>query len=242
VSLVAVRRQTVRFEWVWRGLLCVLLLFTGLAADNYRELERGTLEQLYSDLRLGRAEVVLYDYQERNGTYRLRVEWATGVFSWYQLFANGDMDGIDPKLAEEFPEQFAGPQGHTFREDLAAANIDGHARVKRLDPRGENRFWRASTYLGWWSAPALVVSGALLVLMLRTRRHRYANRWAWFWMFLAVPLGQIAYLLLERRPFPPERPPRASAPIGGFRGALCGFFVLPVLFTLFAYLFGLLPF
>jgi hypothetical protein len=235
VAVVAVKSKLVEFERVWRGLICAFLLFSGLAGTEYRVEKRASLAQLYADTRSGRAEIVEHRFRQNGESYDLMVRWATGAFSWYEHSEGGSMNGVSPELMEAFPEHYAGPQGHTFPKDFAAADSAGHVRVEPYDHRSDNGFWAIGLFPAWWSVPATVIAIALSLLMLRTRDHRHANRWAWFWMFLSTPLGMIGYLLLERRPLPPARAPRTTAPMGGFRGFVLGTMVFPFLFAALAF-------
>lgn len=239
--VLAVKNRLVDFEWLWRGLISVFLLFAGLTGHQYGTEKRASLEQLYADTRSGRADVVQYRFNRHNKNYQLTVRWSTGPLSWYGRSESGSVDGVSPELAEAFPEEFAGPQGHTFPEDFATANSAGHVRVEPYDRRqSDGTFWALGLLPGWWSVPAAVIAIALSILMLRTRDHRYANRWAWFWMFLFTPLGMIGYLLLERRPLPPARAPRTAEPIGGFTGFVFGCMLFPFLFAALAVTVGYL--
>ena len=76
---------------------------------------------------------------------------------------------------------------------------------------------------------------AALIIMLRTKRHRLANRWAWLWLFTTGQVGALLYLVLEPRPLwwgledrkPAGRPIRG---IVGFGLALCAGMVIGLLF------------
>ncbi|MEO3784652.1 hypothetical protein ABGB12_15050 [Actinocorallia sp. B10E7] len=240
MAIVAVKSRLIDFEWLWRSLICAFLLFAGLAGNEYGMEKRASLAQLYADTRSGRADVVEHRFRQNGENYDLMVRWATGPFSWYQFSEGGSMDGVSPELVEAFPEHYAGPQGHTFPKDFDAANSAGHVRVEPYSRQSDSAFWAFDLFPGWWAAPAAGIAIALSILMLRTRDHHYANRWAWFWMFLSTPLGMIGYILLERRPFPPVRAPRTAEPMGGFRGFVLGTMVFPILFAALALAVGYL--
>jgi hypothetical protein len=70
--------------------------------------------------------------------------------------------------------------------------------------------------------------------MLGTGRHRYANRWAWFWLFTVGQVGAVLYLILEPRPIwrPASRTaPTGRSPMGGGSG-----FLLSILLSITAFI------
>jgi cytochrome b561 len=76
--------------------------------------------------------------------------------------------------------------------------------------------------VGWLATAAWLVT---FVVMLANRETRYANRWAWFWLFTHGLAGALIYLWLEPRPLwsrrgtdrDPERRMRGPA---GFLSAI----------------------
>ncbi|GAB2821439.1 hypothetical protein GCM10022221_19300 [Actinocorallia aurea] len=243
-TLVAEKSRTDRLGWAWRVLVCILLFLSGLTTSTFQVEQEGSLAQLYEDVRSGRAEEVVYRFEEDQDGYDLAVHWSTSPFTWYEHLEGGSSGPVPPQLLEAFPEDFSGPQGHTFPEDLAIANSVGHVRVERTDgydrTRAENTFW-VSSLSGWWKVPILLIAVALFTVMLRTRDHRYANRWAWFWLFLCTPAGMIGYLLLERSPGIEAAAPRATPPMKGYRGFVLGAILFPLLFAALGFGVGRLP-
>jgi hypothetical protein len=170
---------------------------------------------LYEDVRDQRVDVIEYRYHVSGKSYDLAVRWSTGPFSWWEHQESGDLSPVPQEIRQAFPDDFAGPQGSEFESDLRRAV--GHQKIDirpYLNEQRHQTFWMRGLPESWQGVSVEVVALALFGLMLTTRDHRYANRWAWFWMF-TNPLGMLGYLWLEKRPFPPPRPSRAEAPIGG---------------------------
>ncbi|WP_460364513.1 hypothetical protein [Actinocorallia lasiicapitis] len=205
-----------------RVFLFVVLLGGGVAGAQYGDARDGSVARLVEDLRDHRVKVIEYDYSGDDQDYNLDLRWSTGPFSWWERHEGGDAGPPSDEMVETFPE-FAGPQGwdfeNTLRRETAGQNI-------KISPYGFDEpggMWWASPLPGGYrylSALAWLSTLCMFGVMLSTRDHRYANRWAWLWMFMSSPLGMLGYLWLEKRPLPPPLAPRADAPIGGWTGFL----------------------
>jgi hypothetical protein len=205
-----------------RVVLIVLLLGIGLMAEQQRTPEYGSLTRLFEDVRDHRVEVIEYRYDVSGKNYDLSVRWSTGLFSWWEFSEEGNIGPVPKELLEANPDEYAGPQGYEFESDLRRAMGQQKIDIRPYpDELTDDGFWPQTIAKGLEGALVGMMALALFGVMFATRDHRYANRWAWFWMFLASPLGMLGYLWLEKRPFPPPLPPRARAPIGGCIGFCC---------------------
>jgi hypothetical protein len=166
-----------------------------------------------------RVDVIEYRYRVSGKNYDLSVRWSTGLFSWWEFSEAGGVGPVPKDLLEAFPEEYSGPQGSEFESDLRRAMGSQKIDIRPYpDDLGDHRLWVQAISEGWQGTLVGMVVLALFGVMVTTRDHRYANRWAWFWMFSTSPLGMLGYLRLEKRPFPPSLPPRTQAPIGGWIG------------------------
>jgi hypothetical protein len=214
-----------------RVILFVVLLGGGLMTEQYRVAQDGSLTRLYEDVRDHHVDVIEYRYHVSGKSYDLAVRWSTGPFSRWEHQEGGGLGPVPQEAREAFPEDFAGPQGSEFEGDLRRAMGDQKIDIRPYrDGQRDHTFWIQGLPEGWQGVLVAVVALALFGVMLTTRDHRYANRWAWFWMFLFNPLGMLGYLWLEKRPFPPPLPSPAKAPIGGGVG-FCYAIGLSILFV-----------
>ncbi|MDX6744007.1 hypothetical protein [Actinocorallia sp. A-T 12471] len=219
---------------VVRVVLFLVVLGGGMMASQYRMAGDGSLAELHKDLGEGRVGAVEYLYEVRGGRYWLDVRWSTGPFSWSEFNEGGGLE-VPRMIEEAFPEEYGTPlQGHTFERDLRAAIGDRDVDVRVLtDTRPRDRFLGWVVPFGWFSVVYGAAYLAMFGVMLRRGGHRFANRWAWTWLFLTSPVGVLAYLGLERRPFAPDLPARAKPPVGGTVGFLLAV-LAPVAFSLLA--------
>jgi hypothetical protein len=123
------------------------------------------------------------------------------------------------------------PADDWLLERIDASGHDVGIRVRD----GDSRAWWPGR-VPWLPLQVLTVLvwAGTFVVMLATPRHRYANRWAWFWLFTVGQVGAPFYLLLERRPLWRGRAweDRTPAnPVGGGVGCLMSI-LLPIAATL----------
>ena len=223
--MVLVRERWGAAARMLRAVLFAVVLAGGVMAVQYRVADHTSLARLHEDLREQRVEAIVYRYEVHNGYYRLDVRWSTGPFSWWQFNEGGGTE-VPQMIEDAFPEEYDAPlQGRTFERDLRTAIGDQDIDVRtasKMSIRSSDLpgswFLRWETPFGWFQALVAVSALAMFGVMLACGGHRYANRWAWTWLFLSSPLGVLAYLYLERRPFPPVLPARAKPPIGGLTG------------------------
>jgi hypothetical protein len=181
----------------------------------------GFVDQIEDRIRSGSTSTVLTDQATAN---QVRVLWQTGPFSWteawYQPAAATTGSG-DPGSAQASTRQ------QLVDELTAAADQSGHT-VTVTDATGH---WVLLLNAGelTLAAPLGKITVALWIVlfarMLLTREHRYANRWAWFWMFTIGQIGALLYLWSEPEPLlmPLGRSParvRAHQPTTGGTGCL----------------------
>ncbi|MBO3750724.1 hypothetical protein J5X84_31995 [Streptosporangiaceae bacterium NEAU-GS5] len=130
------------------------------------------------------------------------VHWSTGGLLWYQTDWMGD--------------------DYTEKDLLTAASgIHPELHVQQSGHGGLFPDWpfNVPAGIGWVAGAAWVVT---LLLMLNTPEPRYANRWAWFWMFTVGQAGAILFLLLEPRSLWYGTQPQAPRPtrMSGGNGCL----------------------
>ena len=109
--------------------------------------------------------------------------WHEGPLRWYQAFG-------PPDAQRQLERTAAAPGAH----GLSFTTVD----------MGPDRFWfqtlSNSDEPSWLVFTASSLWVALFFVMLATREHAYANRWAWFWLFTVGGVGPILMLFKEPRP------------------------------------------
>ncbi len=182
----------------------------------------GFVNQLEDRIRSGSTSTVLTDQATAN---QVRVLWQTGPFSWTEAWyqpatANTGTSGAPGD--DQTP-----PRQHLVDELTAVAGQSGHT-VNVTDATGHPVLLLNAGELTL-GAPLGKIAVALWIVvlarMLLTREHRYANRWAWFWMFTIGQIGVLLYLWSEPEPLlmPLGRSPvrvRAHQPVAGGTGCL----------------------
>jgi len=108
--------------------------------------------------------------------------------------------------------------------DEQAARSPHPVVVTRAGPAQDD--YRAAVV---WPPLGTAATGATVVaflMMLSAPRRRYANRWAWFWLWVILPFGDLLYLTLEPQPLWHRRvddlPPAGPVMRGG-RGFVTAF-------------------
>ncbi|MFD0745914.1 hypothetical protein ACFQ1L_31825 [Phytohabitans flavus] len=157
---------------------------------------------LTADLAAGR--ITYLDYER--GDHRVR--WANGWWRWRTTTLVSWQENIERPDAI-YPESDAALAW--LQQQINASDRPISLRI------------RADREAGWWPAnvvwePLQVATLAAWVgtflLMLGHSHHRYANRWAWFWLFTVGQVGVLLYLVLEPQPLwrPRSWPPRTDSP------------------------------
>ncbi|MBS2965959.1 hypothetical protein KGA66_23135 [Actinocrinis puniceicyclus] len=155
------------------------------------------VDQLEDRIRAGSTTAVLTDQADATG---VRVLWQTGFFSWTQAWYQppGAQSGSGPA---EGGEQ-ASPRGQLVGELTAVARRSGHT-VSVTDVTSYRVLLLNAGQLTL-GAPLGTIAVALWIVlfarMLLTREHRYANRWAWFWLFTVGQIGALLYVWSEPEP------------------------------------------
>lgn len=199
----------------WWGLAVRVVLLVALAAGavsaagSLRVSHRQEAD-LAADLAAGKVSYAEYD----SATHQVR--WVDGWWSWRQAVVDN---------REGQPAADSGPGATDADESWLYERVAGSPRSVSMQIRND-----AGTPPGRWLdritwGPlrwAATLAGWLtLLLMLSRRDHRYANRWAWFWLFvIGQAPGLLLYPLLE--PWPlwrrPWRPGSPRVPIRGGAG------------------------
>lgn len=170
-------------------------------------------DDLLSDLAAGRVRYVEY---EPSGQLVHWVDdswmsWSqTQIATWQTTPGDGSTSSSSSNAAEQW-----------LHRQIAASPYSP-ITVNRRVGQGPDQ-WLEKIAWGPLKVASLVVWLVTLVMMLGRRRHRYANRWAWFWLFNGTgPAGLLLYLVLEPHPaWQPASPLTAErAPIRGGAGLL----------------------
>lgn len=179
-----------RYAIVLRVVGLTVLVVAGALAIFSVDPPRADLQALLHDVRGGRVHAVeLRDEHSPEATVR----WSTGVFQWWSA-------PIDPSTLVEHAKTFAPESQRTI--DVRAtieqeALASGHPVSVRA--RSGHDLWAADLpwpVLSWAAAGVWLIA---FVVMLLNNRNRYANRWAWLWLFLIGTVGPLLYLALEPR-------------------------------------------
>jgi hypothetical protein len=200
--------------------LLALTLLQVLAVANPSG--HGSIEQLKGRIRSGSTSVVLTDQTSGTG---VEVLWQTGFLSWSEAW-------YQPATTNTAPDGAAGNSSTSARdqlvEELTAAAVQSGRSLGVSDVRDHKVLLFNAQELG--AAPPLgsIAIALWIVLfghMLLIREHRYANRWAWFWLFTVGQIGALLYLWSEPEPLLkllPRTPGRAREhqPITGGVGCL----------------------
>ncbi|MFC7550838.1 hypothetical protein [Plantactinospora sp. GCM10030261] len=170
--------------------MCLLLVLSAGAVavvTSVRPAERPESD-LIADLAAGR--VTHLDYQRGSHTVR----WANGWWRWRATTMVSWRESVDLRSTRD-------PQSDAALEWLDRQVVEsGHPVQTRIRADHEPRWWpaevvweplRAATVAAWFGTFLVMLGGA---------RHRYANRWAWFWLFTVGQAGALLYLILEPQP------------------------------------------
>ncbi|MDQ1654669.1 MAG: hypothetical protein QOI35_3869 [Cryptosporangiaceae bacterium] len=188
---------------ITRALALAVLVVAGAAGLLTADPPFGDLQSFLHDLHAGK--VTRIQYSAGDSTTALR--WSTGPLHWWRL---------DSTSVESAPEGTVDLRATVDREITAS----GHR--PEISYRGGSSLWTGN--LPWWplTTIASIVWFATFFVMLGRREHRYANRWAWFWMFTFGAVGSLLDLLAEpaplwaRRDLPPRDPDRRILGGNGF--------------------------
>jgi hypothetical protein len=147
------------------------------------------LQTLLHDVRAGRVDRV--EIISDGGTSAREARWSTGPLRWWQA------DITD----SAFPSISGGPPGRkvdlsaTLQRQAAAAH-----HPLRIVTRHSRALWTMNLPWAPLGTVATVVWVLTFLTMLTNPANRYANRWAWFWLFTSGLAGAMFYLALENRP------------------------------------------
>jgi hypothetical protein len=191
-----------------RALGLLLLVAAGASALVTNALPAADFQALLHDVRAGKVRSVVIVDEGGDGA---TVRWSTGGFRQWSTA----VDRTSPLVGGD-GKQTVDVRATIVREARAA----GHPI--RIDSRSRAAVW---TLNAWWPALGWLATAAWLLAlaaMLANRRTRYANRWAWFWLFTQGVVGALFYLLLEPVPLRcrPGRELRPDWRMGGGVGFL----------------------
>ncbi len=179
-----------RVALVLRVVGLAVLVVAGALAVFSVDPPRADLQALLHDVRAGRVHAV--EVRDQHSA-QASVRWSTGVFRWWSA-------PIDPDTLVEEARPFASDGRGTID---VPATIDREARVSghpvSVRERSGHDLWAADLPWPALSWVATVVWLAAFVVMLLNNHNRYANRWAWLWLFLIGTVGALLYLALEPR-------------------------------------------
>lgn len=157
-------------------------------------------DQLLDQVRAGQVTSVQIPGEAGSSEF----QWHEGPLRWYEA---------------------SGPPDAQLQLQRTAAAPGAHGISFSTRDSGEERLWvqtlSSADEPSWLVFTASSLWAVLFFVMLATREHPYANRWAWFWLFTLGAVGPILMLFKEPRPLRlrpsrPGRPPRAARdPITG---------------------------
>jgi hypothetical protein len=223
--------------WWNLGLRLVLLMVLAVAAVIALPSTRpqsSSVGNFLSDLRSDRVASVRYVSNS------VEVRWSHDWSHWYHaslqqmplpqlpkspdgLVVGSDNDGT----AEQWLLQAMDATGHRYLDYDKINSADGPGKLS----------WTAQLPWQALSSWAVVAAGLACALLLNRRKHRFGNRWAWFWVMLFTSgLGVVLYLALEPGPVwqrPSGRRPMPARPalLGG-AGFLVALALKPTLVVL----------
>lgn len=200
-------------DWWSAGfrLLLLLVLVAGAVtvAASARPAER--LESdLNADLTAGRVTYLDYDPSDH------RVRWVNGWWRW-------SATTLVSKESDERPP-VVDPKRDAALEWLdGQVDASGHLVPIRVRAGYEPRWWPAEIVWDPLQAATMIAWFGTFLIMLGSASHRYANRWAWFWLFTIGQAGVLLYLIMEPQPLwrPRSWPPHTGrAPARGGAGLM----------------------
>lgn len=161
---------------------------------------------LTRDIAAGRVTYLDYDQHLRE------VRWVTGWWHWHETTLATPDTGADQSSNSD-------PALTRLYRQIDGS---GHFIPVRIRSDQHPDFWPFKVVWDPLEMATVAAWVGTFLLMLCTTRHRYANRWAWFWLFTFGQAGALLYLVLEPQPIwrPRSWPPRLKPPIGGGTGLL----------------------
>jgi hypothetical protein len=194
-------------------LLVLLVLLAGATSVVVAlNLSTRSNQDLIADLAAGRVSYV--EYERGSGD----IQWSNQWWQW--------------RTTTFTPQEITQGDSVTDRATLGDVTLQwlqrqvdasGHPIPVHLRDSQRSTWWPSRVV---WQPLAVLTTLAWLgtfVVMLGTSRHRYANRWAWVWLFTFGQVGALLYLVLEPRPIWRPRSwsaPTNRTPAGGGTGCL----------------------
>lgn len=186
-------------------LFAVLVVGVATVVASLRPSERPESD-LTADLAAGRVTYLDYERSDR------RVRWADGSWRWRATtLVSGTPSAIDAQ---------SDPALAWLQQQIEAS---GHPVPVRSHADPEPRWWPLRVVWEPLEAATVAVWVGTFLIMLGRRHHRYANRWAWFWLLTVGQAGVLLYLILEPQPiWRPRSWPRRTdrAPTRGGTGLI----------------------
>jgi hypothetical protein len=189
-------------------LVLLLVLLAGAVSVAVAALPSTRPESdLTRDIAAGRITYLDYDEQTRD------VRWVTGRWHWHETTLVTWQAGADRSSS-------TGDPAMTWL--LQRIDESGHFVSVRIHRTHNRSLWPSEIIWDRLQIATMAAWIGTFLLMLGTTRHRYANRWAWLWLFTFGQVGALLYLVLEPQPIwrPRSWPPRGRPPIGGGSGFL----------------------
>jgi hypothetical protein len=210
-------------DWWSAGFRLVLLLVLLAGAVSVAVAVNPPLRpesDLTRDIAAGRVTYLDYDQQSHE------VRWATGWWRWHETTL------VTPDTSADQPST-GDPALTRLNQQIDGS---GHFVPVRIHSGQNSRWWPSEIIWDRLEIATVAAWIGTFLLMLSTTRHRYANRWAWFWLFTLGQAGALLYLVLEPQPIwrPRSWPQRDKPPIGGGTGFLWSI-LLPCVAGLAAY-------
>lgn len=179
-------------RWMMWALLALTLLQVLAVANPGGP---GSVEQLKDRIHSGSTSAVLIDQTSATG---VEVLWQTGLLTWSEAW-------YQPTTGNTAPNGTAtGGASASARdqlvEELTEAAAQSGRSLKVSDVTDHNVLLLNARELGAATPLGAIAIALWIVLfghMLLTREHRYANRWAWFWLFTVGQIGALLYLWSE---------------------------------------------
>ncbi|WP_238009875.1 hypothetical protein KZZ52_14910 [Dactylosporangium sp. AC04546] len=193
-------------DWITAGVRLVVLLVL-LAGGGSVVLaafpDERSEQDLVADLDAGR--VTHLEYQRDSGV----VNWSVDGWRWRQARLAPHPPTINMSAAD--------PNLQWLQQRIEASGDDVTLNVRVA---GQREWWPSRVMWSPLQGLTVLAWAGTFVLMLATPRHRYGNRWAWFWLFTIGQVGAPLYLLLETRPLWRDRAWSARTPANPVSGGV----------------------
>jgi len=169
--------------------LLILVIVAGAATvmASLRPPQRSDAD-LAADLAEGRVT-----YLEYQPSYH-EVRWADGWWRWrVTTLTSWRESGEGPSTVDQYNDMAL----QWLRQRVDAS---GHPTTIRIRAERQSEWWPSNIVWEPLHAATAAAWIGTFLLMLSRPNHRYANRWAWLWLFTIGQVGVLLYLILEPQP------------------------------------------